>query len=79
MPRENLYDEAMKGVLDIVDGASDLIAKDFKGTKPFDKEEIPKSKLVDAYLGLTIQERDILIEKHGQRAVDLFDDLGGGL
>ena len=77
MAKENIYDEVMKGVLDRIEGVSDLIAKDFKNTKPFDKEEIPRSKLADAYMSLTRLEEQELIRKHGQKAIDLLNDLGG--
>lgn len=71
----NLYDEALKGTVEIIEGVSDEIAKDFKGTLPFDKERVDKKDIIDAYLNLTVEGRRFYIDRYGQNAIEFFTEL----
>jgi len=49
MAEQSLFDDALAGIVDIIEEVSDSIAKEFKGKKPFDKEPIKDEDLLYEY------------------------------
>ena len=46
--KENLYDTAVSGILELIDLVSEDIAKEFKGTNPFDKRPATEAEKLEA-------------------------------
>lgn len=70
--KTNLYDEAVGRVLNRIETASDVISKNFKGVKPFDKKELSNDELFGAYDQLGTLDMEYLIQKHGEEKVGQF-------
>ncbi len=70
--KENLYTKVLDRVYEKLDKTSEKIALNFKGVKPFNKEPISKSKLLEAYNTLTPMEMNNLISTHGEESVNDF-------
>lgn len=70
MSRDNLYDTVVEGVFQRMESASDVIAKNFKGVKPFGKKEISKKELFEAYDQLGTLDMEYLVQKHGREKVN---------
>lgn len=47
--QSSLFDDALTGIVDIIEEVSGSIAKEFKGKKPFDKEPIKDEDLLYEY------------------------------
>lgn len=45
----SIYDEALAGILEVIEEVSDEISSEFKGKAPFDKEPIPDEDLLYEY------------------------------
>lgn len=60
MAKDNIYDGALKGILEIIEDVSDSISIEFKGVNPFDKEKISND--------------DMLLE-YGMRGYEIFKEL----
>lgn len=60
MAKDNIYDGALKGILEIIEDVSDSISTEFKGVNPFDKEKISND--------------DMLLE-YGMRGYEIFKEL----
>ena len=48
--KENLYDTAVSGILELIELVSEDIAKEFKGTNPFDKRPATDAEALEAHL-----------------------------
>ncbi len=70
--KNNPYDSVMDGVLKRVESVSDKIARNFKGVKPFNKEPIKNSDLLNAYLQMTPTDMAMLLQNHGADKVNEF-------
>jgi hypothetical protein len=74
--KPNIYDLVLDKTVKRVDDVSTKIATQFKNIKPFNKEPIPKSEMLNAYRGLTMDDMVYLIQKHGRDKVnDLIYEL----
>lgn len=47
--QSSLFDDALTGIVDIIEEVSGSIAKEFKGKKPFDKEPVKDEDLLYDY------------------------------
>lgn len=47
--KENIYDLALEGISEIIEEVSESISREFKGTKPFDKEAISDEEMLYDY------------------------------
>ncbi len=65
----NLYSEAHKGVMEIINQVGGSIAKDFQKIEPYRKEPTQQD-IVEHYIRLSTEEKDLLYWKHGQVWVD---------
>ena len=70
--KDNTYDLVLSKLEKRIDMASDRMAKNFKGMKPFDKEPIKTNELLQHYEGLTPEDIVYLIEQHGPNTVNDF-------
>ena len=70
--KENPFDRIEAKALHRVEKATDRIAKNFKGTNPFDKEPINDRDIIDSVDMLTPQDLQELIEDHGYEQVNEF-------
>uniref|UniRef100_A0A6M3KV00 Uncharacterized protein n=1 Tax=viral metagenome TaxID=1070528 RepID=A0A6M3KV00_9ZZZZ len=66
MAKPNFYDEAYSGITDIIAETSQSIAEEFKGVKPFQKEEVPVEELYMYFSMIDEQGRALLKQKHGE-------------
>lgn len=73
--KENRYDRIMDKALKKVDSVTDKLSFEFKGTNPFDKETISTKKMAEYYQGLSDIEKQALMQRHGQVALDYFTEL----
>ena len=67
-----MYDQAVNKVLSRIDSVSSRVAENFKNVKPFDKKEIPKSDLLQAYSQLGTQDMEYLVARHGRESINKF-------
>jgi len=49
MAEEGMFNDALTGIVAIIEDVSDDIAKEFKGKKPFDKEPVKDEDLLYDY------------------------------
>lgn len=68
--KENYGDKVLDGVVKRVEQVTNRLTSDFKGMKPFDKEQIPNEDLMYAYDHLGMEDMDYLIQQHGRDAVN---------
>ena len=73
--KENRYDGIMDKALGKVESVTDKISLEFKGANPFDKEKVSTKKMAEHYQGLSNIEKQALIQRHGQVALDYFMEL----
>ena len=74
---ENQFDVVKDEIINVVGGATKEIGSMFKGTNPFNKKQIPKSKLTEAYSQLTDYEKQAFIVQYKGAALELFSELEG--
>lgn len=72
MSNPNVYDDALERVLARVDKVSEKLSTKFKNVKPFAQEPIPKGELLRAYEGLTYDDMNSLVLRHGQEVIEDF-------
>ena len=70
--KDNIYEMAVEKVTNRMNQVSNRLATNFKGVKPFGKEEIPKTDLLTSYQNLGTQDMDYLVMKHGREVVNSF-------
>jgi len=70
--RENPYDKVLDKTMKRVENATNRIAKNFRGVKPFDKEPIDNKELLKYYEGLTPKDMSYLVQTHGAEAMNDF-------
>ena len=61
--KQSLYDEALSGIGEIVEQVSDSIAKEFKGTIPFDKTLATKDDLMAQFNNQSQQEKMAIFQQ----------------
>lgn len=61
--KQSLYDEALSGIGEIVEQVSDSIAKEFKGTIPFDKTLATKDDLMAQFNNLNPEEKMAIFQQ----------------
>ncbi len=76
--KENPYDRVVTKTQKRIESVSDRIARNFKGTNPFDKEPLDDKELVMSHDMLTPQDVKELIDYHGYETVnELFGEIEG--
>lgn len=55
--KENLYTGILDGIGEIIEGVSDDIAKEFKGTIPFDTKPVSKKEIMAHFNEMPLEER----------------------
>ena len=61
--KQSLYDEALSGIGEIVEQVSDSIAKEFKGTIPFDKTLATNDDLMAQFNNLSPEEKMTIFQQ----------------
>jgi len=69
---DNRYDRILKLVSNRVDRVSGKIAKDFKGTTPFDKVKISDSEMLNEYLSIQPEQMQGYAQQYGEEAVEKY-------
>ena len=72
MARDNIFDRVLDETSARVEKVTDRIGTNFRNVKPFDKVEIPKEQITQAYRGLTPEQMQSLVQKHGEELVNQF-------
>lgn len=72
MTQDNLYDRVFDQVMARIEKASDLLGRNFKNVKPFQKEPVDNKELLFYYEQLTPLDMRWLIERHGEAKVNDF-------
>ncbi len=72
MPKENVYDEVLDRVYKRVENVSDSLAKRFGKVKPFNEEQVPTSKMFEAYSNLSQEDMQYLASRHPRELLNDF-------
>lgn len=70
--KENTFDLVVDRLLARRDEVRKKLAVNYKRTKPFRSQEIPKQELIDAYSQLSPQDMQMLVQKHGEEKMNQF-------
>ena len=66
--KENLYTGILDGIGEVIEAVSDDIAKEFKGTIPFDTKPVSKEEIMAHFNEMPLQERlNLLNELSGRK------------
>jgi len=78
MVKENFYDSVLSGILGIIDGISDGVSEEFKGTNPFDKEPVDRKQALFNWSNLDPEVQNQLRQTMGNEGIeDYLRKLGG--
>lgn len=69
---KTLFEEALDGVVEVVNEVSDSFTKEFKGTNPFDKEPVSEEEALRKYNATTTEQFDELVQTHGVDAMSEY-------
>jgi len=64
MVKDNIYDEIITELMGELDEVIGAIGEDFKGTRPFDKVEVPDERRLDEYYNM-LPQMDRMLEEFG--------------
>lgn len=70
--KENPYDRVVTKTQKRIESVSDRIARNFKGTNPFDKEPVSTTDMLTSYEMLLPEDIQYLISEHGRDKVNDF-------
>lgn len=71
---KNLFDDVLGGVTEIVESLSDSLAKEFRGTNPFDKKPVSDAEALYEYDNIRQDPNKIndLLNQVGDEAVSKY-------